>query len=285
MKASWQRGLLASGLTLIGVMIITFSVRAASLADHQELRAGLTLTSSQVHSTPLSETLASSLFLPIVVRPPGMLYGIITEYGLPAADVNISLVRCLTWSVSPGGQWYCGTSETYGATTDRRGWYAFVDMPTLEISPGEILAQTYQANWTNATSAPGRLARWSSRTIDSYTQGDDVNLGNFDIGGIALLTPTTGSDVHFPVTFQWIPRHNVPTDNYDVCVFGGKIIPKFDPGDYICLGPYAYTNQITMSDPFDGVDYGYGYNWYVSAPDDTGGVGYSPSVPFTFASP
>ena len=285
MNTHWQRGILVSGLVLIGLATVVFSVRAGTPTDHQTRSESPAQISSEINTTPLSDTLAYSLYLPLVMRPPGMLYGTVTEYGLPAADVSITLVQCLTWFVNPGGQWTCATTQNYGATTDHNGWYAFIDLPTLVISPGEVLTQTYQAYWTNAAATPNRLAGWNSRTIDTYTQGDLVNLGNFDIGGVTLLTPTAGSVAHFPVTFQWIPRHNVPADNYNVCVSGGMIIPKLDPGDFVCLGPFAYTHQVTMSEPFPGIDYGYDYAWYMTVPDNTGGVGYSPSVPFTFASP
>jgi hypothetical protein len=150
-----------------------------------------------------------------------------------------------------------------------------------EQAAGQGIRRRYESA---AASTPGRLASWSSRTITSYTQGDIVNLGNFDIGGIALLTPTSGATVHFPVTFQWTPRRNVPADQYNVCVAGGMFIPKLNPGDLICLGPSGYTNQVIMDKPFDGIDYGYGYQWYVEVPDDTGGTGYSSSIPFSFLS-
>ena len=285
MKAHWQRGMLVSGLALIGLAVVAFSVHASSLTDYQALSDDQARTSSQVSAALLSDTVVYSLYLPIVIRPPGMLYGTVTEYGLPAADVNITLQRCLTWFTNPGGNLVCLTWDTYTAITDRNGWYAFIDPPSLVISPGEYYTQTYQAHWSNATSAPGRLVGWDSRTIDSYTQGDVVNLGTFDIGGIALLAPAPGVVVHFPVTFQWTPRHNAPSDSYDVCVAGGLFIPKLNPSDLVCFGSLGYTNQVVMAGPFDGIDYGYGYVWYAIVPDNTGGVGYSSSVPFTFAPP
>ena len=281
MNTHWQRMMPVSGLVLIWLATVVFSARAGIPTDRQTT----TRTSSEIHTTPLSDTQAYTLYLPFVMKPPGMLYGTVTEFGLPAANVGIGLKRCLTWGTAPGGERFCATWDTYSTTTDHNGWYAFIDPPTLVISPGQVYSQTYLASWHNYPSVPNRLDYWESRVIDSYTEGDIVNLGNFDIGAITLLTPPAGSDVHFPVTFQWIPRHNVPTDNYNVCVFGGMIIPKYDPGDFVCLGPFAYTNQVTMADPFIGIDYGYGYNWYVSVPDETGGVGYSRNVPFTFASP
>lgn len=285
MKAHWQRGMLVSGLALIGWAMVTFSVQASTPQEWETRSETPVRVSSQINTTPVSNTTVYTLYFPIIIRPPGMLYGTVTEFGLPAADVNLTLVRCLTWFTNPGGNLVCMTWDTYAATTDHNGWYAFIDPPSLVISPGEVFSQTYHAYLNNAPAAPNHLAGWNSRTIDSYTQGDFVNLGNFDIGGITPLTPTTDSVVHFPVTFQWTPRHNVPTDRYNVCVSGGLFIPKFDPGDFICLGPGSYTNQVTLSDPFAGIDYGYDYQWYVEVPDDTGGVGYSSSIPFTFASP
>ena len=185
----------------------------------------------------MSDTAVYTWYFPIIIRPPGMLYGTVTEYGLPAANVDLTLAQCLTWFFNPGGQWVCETSTSYGATTDRNGWYAFINPPTLLTGTFGSPNQIYNVYWINAASAPNRLASWNSRTIDNYTQGDFVALGNFDIGGIALLTPTADSVVHFPVTFQWTPRHNVPADRYNVCVAGGMVIPKFDWGDLVCLGP------------------------------------------------
>lgn len=285
MRAHWQQAVRASTLALIGLAAVTFSVRASGLTDQQASSESLVRMSSQVSAAPLSDTLVYSLYLPIVTRQPGMLYGTVTEYGLPAADVNVTLQRCLTWFTNPGGNLVCLTRDTYAAITDRHGWYAFIDLPSLVISPGEYYSQTYQAHWTNAASAPDRLAGWDSRIIKSYAQGDIVNLGNFDIGGIALLAPTAGAVVHFPVTFQWVPRHNMPADNYRVCVSGGMIIPRYVWGDLVCFDSLGHTNQVVMDSPFAGIDYGYGYVWYVIVPDNTGGIGHSPSVPFRFAPP
>jgi hypothetical protein len=284
-KAHWQRGMLTSGLALIGLLTISFSARVGIVTDQQALSESPAQTSYEISAAPLSDTLVYSLYLPIMMRPPGMLYGAVTEYGRPVSNVTISLVQCLTWFVNPGGQQVCATNTTYQATTNTSGGYAFIDLPTLVTTPGEVFPQTYRAYWGNAPATPDRLVSWNSQNIDSYTQGDVVNVGTFDIGGITLLTPASGSLVHFPVTFQWIPRHNVPSDRYNVCVAGGLIIPKFDPGDLICLGPSGYTNQVVMDSPFTGIDYGYGYEWYIEVPDDTGGIGYSSSVPFTFAAP
>jgi hypothetical protein len=285
MKAHWQRGMLVSGLALIGWAMVALSVQASTPQDQGMRSETPARVSSPINSVPVSATAVYTLYFPIIIRPPGMLYGTVTEFGSPAADVTLQLQRCLTWFTNPGGNLVCATWDAYSATTDHNGWYAFIDPPTLVISPGEVFSQTYRAYWNNWPTVPNRLVSWNSRTIDSYTQGDFVNLGNFDIGDITPLTPTVNAAVHFPVTFRWVPRRNVPTDNYNVCVSGGLFIPKFDPGDFICLGPGGYTDQVTMSDPFTGIDYGYDYQWYVEVSDDTGGAGYSANVPFTFVPP
>jgi hypothetical protein len=285
MKAHWQRGMLVSGLALIGWAMVAFSVQASTPPDQQTGSKTPPWQPSTISTAPISDTAVYTWYFPIIVRPPGMLYGTVTEFGSPAADVTIALERCLAWYTNPGGHLECTTWDTYSATTDRNGWYAIIDPPTLVISPGDVISQTYRAYWNNWPTVPNRLVSWNSRTIDSYTQGDFVNLGNFDIGDISPLTPAANAAVHFPVTFSWVPRRNVPTDNYNVCVSGGQFIPKIDPGDFICLGPGGYTDQVTLHDPFAGIDYGYDYQWYVEVSDNTGGVGYSANVPFTFASP
>jgi hypothetical protein len=285
MKAHWQRGMLGSELALISWAMVAFSVQASTPQDQVTRSETPARVSSLIDAAPVSDTTVYTWYFPIIIRPPGMLSGAVTEFGSPATDVTLALERCLTWFTNPGGNLVCMTWDTYSATTDRNGRYAFIDPPTLGISPGEVFSQTYRAYWNNWPTVPNRLVSWSSRTIDNYTQGDFVNLGNFDIGDITPLTPTANAAVHFPVTFRWIPRRNVPTDNYNVCVSGGLIIPKFDPGDFICLGPGGYAAQVTMTDPFAGIDYGYDYQWYVEMPDDSGGVGYSANVPFTFSPP
>ncbi len=280
MKPLWQRGMLVGALTFIGLVLMARFAQAQPLSRITTAR-----TAPQFITSPLTDTAVYTWYFPVILRPPGMLYGSVTENGAPAANVDITLVQCLEWFFNPGGQFVCTNSASYDAVTDQRGWYAFIDPPTLVSTTIGYPNQTYQAQWINTSGVPTRLSYWTSRVIGTYTQGDFVNLGNFDIGGITLLTPTANSTAHFPVTFQWIPRHNVFTDAYNVCVEGGLVIPKFDPGDFICLGPNTYTNQVTLSDPFSGIDYGYGYDWFVQMPDDTGGVGYSAHVPFTFAPP
>jgi hypothetical protein len=109
----------------------------------------------------------------------------------------------------------------------------------------------------------------------SYTFGDVVELGTFDIGDVPLVTPTTGTVVHFPASFQWRRRPNLPADNYEVCLTGGMtIIPILMP-DFVCYGGAGYGNQLIIDTPFDGIDYGYTYFWYMVVPDNTGGVGVS----------
>ena len=284
-KFHWRRVILVGVLSVACVMVVASLVRAQELNGHGALAGQVDRMSPLVAEGPLSDTLVYSLYLPIVVRPRGMLYGRVTQYGVPVTNTNITLAQCLTWFVNPGGMLICETWTSYGATTDQDGRYAFIDMPTLVTGDNPLYNQTYSAYWANDGTVPGRLSGWNSRTIVSYTLGDDVELGTFDIGDMTAVTPTSGAVLHFPATFQWQPRRNLPTDNYTVCLTGGMSIPPVLMPDLVCYGGLGYSNQLVIDAPFDGIDYGYSYTWFVTVPDETGGVGTSLGGWIIFAAP
>ena len=45
--------------------------------------------------------------------------------------------------------------------------------------------------------------------------GSDLQMEDFDIADIQLVSPPDGATVSLPTTFQWITRPATPTDDYE----------------------------------------------------------------------
>jgi hypothetical protein len=226
-------------------------------------------------------------YLPIVTRSHGRLYGQVFANGVPTPGISVTLSYCKEHVVvGPNAILVCN-DELYSSITNINGMYEFVDVPTL-ITDSLGLTQTYQVEWINSDSDPNRLDWWHSRTISSYTSGEVVNIGNFDMAAVTLIAPAAWMTVTFPVDFRWRPRLGAPSDSYGVCIYGGFIVEPVLPADEVgCNQPLGPTDHFVLQMPFSGIDYGFPYWWYVQVFDPTGGVGESPVhwSGFWFASP
>jgi hypothetical protein len=107
---------------------------------------------------------------------------------------------------------------------------------------------TYDSHDLASPLADG-LASWSLPDIDEYTAGSNVHAGDFDIGGLAPLTPSNGAILPAPsgpttttLLFRWTPRENAPTLGYSVWLHS-------DPLDYFDMfsGPLGSTDTYSMS--------------------------------------
>jgi hypothetical protein len=65
------------------------------------------------------------------------------------------------------------------------------------LTPG----QRYYVRYRNYADTPGRLWVWGTRDLTSYAAGSAVEIGNFDIADIALVSPPAGATVALPYTF------------------------------------------------------------------------------------
>jgi hypothetical protein len=147
----------------------------------------------------------------------GKLFGQVTENGSKASGVPLTLCRLN----SPADTNCTSMGST---TTIADGTYAFYNPPALGTG------QKYFAYFKNTTNTKGRLWYWQTRSLVTYTLGSQVQLGNFDIGDIKLISPTLPVTVTLPVTFSWKVRDASPLDSYE-----------FDLYEPLNGSPYFYT--------------------------------------------
>jgi uncharacterized repeat protein (TIGR01451 family) len=217
-------------------------------------------------------------YMPLVLQqvgmgPPEGLHGWVYENGQPAEGITVTLNFCKDYRIAPGRPWnlICWDLESFIATTSSRGMYQFLDMPSTSLTR----TQWYQVLWENQGD-PDRLAYWKTRRIDSYTSGTSVNIGNFDVMDIDLVSPVSGTVTGFPLTFEWGFRDEPLADSYGLCLYGGFQPPPPMSWDIVgCDERLGYVNAHIFEDPFMGVDYGYDYYWYVEVWDSTRGKGAS----------
>jgi hypothetical protein len=184
----------------------TSTQNAGSQASAQDILpvSGNAGSNYQSELTGLAATY--SLYLPLVVKNYRNLSGLgisgqVTYQGNPISSIPIEL------------RFYNGSSNSLIATTTTQadGVYKFTSAPSL--GSGQYYFALYR-NVTNATASYVDTCRSSNLT--SYTAGNDVAGGSFDIANIPQVSPPNGANVALPYTFQWTPRAGVPSDNYRI---------------------------------------------------------------------
>lgn len=280
--------LLGGVLTMLTLLII-LSAAKSNLHVYAAGRSTDTMLDISLSHEFDNATDVYSTFLPIIFNPPGRLYGYITEYGTPAANITVTLEFCKLYRYAPQPQFppYCAEKDIYYAATNSDGTYQFINMPTLVVT-GEVgMTQTYRVEWSNSKGISNRLSGWKSRLVDSYAFGDQVNVGSFDIGNVTLIQPAPGATIaSFPVTFTWLHRPGVSLDNYDFCLWGGmEVYPVLLYDSIGCGQPIGNKVSFEISSPFNGIDYGEDYWWHIGVFDATGGHGISHQNHIQFTSP
>ena len=170
------------------------------------------------------------------------IYGTVTENGNPAEGIPLRLL------------WYDGSpySTVATTTTDADGNYLFTDLPTLEPD------QTYAVQYSNPNCTGGRLNHWWSGHIRSYTAGDSVWGGDFNIADIILDSPADGATVSLPQTFQW-NRRGTDTDDYMFMLYD-----PIDSDPWWDSEHLAYEDSYTLPSLPSGFTYGTEYAWIMA---------------------
>lgn len=200
----------------------------------------------------LTVTLPYSVYLPLIrnYRSPSGIYGTVTDNGVPAAGVELTLQRVT-------GSLWSTVDTTY---TQADGSFAFTT--ALSLASG----QRYAVDFYGST--PNQLGYWVTKRIDTYAAGSTVHIGDFDIANVDLLTPANGMSVTLPYTFQWTPRPAVPSDSYELYMTGGN--------SYYYSTPLGYIGSFPLTTLPAGFVVGQNYYWgvYVSRPDGSYGFSY-----------
>ena len=172
--------------------------------------------------------------------PNNGIYGKVTYKGASAAGIALALRH---WD----GSSYTTQSST---TTDSDGRYRFTDAPTLPAG------HRYYVRYTNGSNS-NYVSGWHNPDINSYSAGDNVAGGDFDIANVALLSPTNGYSSTVPITFQWIMR-GISGDMYRWGMF------DLSTGDGWITGDLGAVDKFTITALPSDANYGQQYGWYVA---------------------
>ncbi len=196
------------------------------------------------------------IFLPLVTKPRPGISGRVTINGASAAGVSLEL------RFFNGASWSTRATTTTGSD----GGYSFTGVPGLSAG------QRYYVLYRNTGGTPGRLWVWGTRVLTSYTAGDSVGIGDFDIADIALVSPAAGATVALPYTFQWTRRPATPSDSYEFDLYD---YPDGDPYFYTDP-PLGYVSAYTLNGLPSGFSTGVQYAWdiWVYSPDGGYGISY-----------
>jgi len=237
------------------VSAVTLDLSSAPI--RQVKTVGLTRT------TDITFTLAYTAYLPLVsnVRPlqPAGIYGQVTYQGTPIDGLEIQL---LLWN-HVGGGWTSSSGDTLYAATQAGGQYQFTAASSLGSD------QKYTVAFKNTANDPRFLASWRSSSIYTYTAGQVLAGGNFEIAEMEYLSPADNANVGLPVTFQWQPRIGSSSDSYMLEIFkSNSSTPWFD------TPRLGYVGNYTLNSLPAGFTTGEQYGWYVwiFGPDDSYGL-------------
>ena len=212
----------------------------------------------QVNEIVATEEVFQQTYLSIVSKPhpPRGLYGKVTFQGAPAGQVSLLLM------VFSGISWF----SVAHVQTASDGSYAFTGIPNLD--PGQAYYVRFQ---NNQYGDPDKLWTWRTRVITSYSNGDDINIGNFDLANIPLVNPIDQTVVSLPFTFQWGVRTATPSDSYELNLFDP------DDGDpyFYNNPPLGYVNHFVLGGLPTGFKVNTPYVWDVWVYGPDGGLGVS----------
>jgi hypothetical protein len=191
---------------------------------------------------------------------PAGIFGTVTFRGTGAAGIELELRH---WD---GHEW--STAST--GFTDGEGRYSFTGLPSLGLN------QAYYVRFRRGSLDDRYLSYWLAPLIGSYTAGDSVAGGDFDVANVELVSPAYGATVSLPATFAWQPR-GIATDSYRLYLY--------DPyGETNWLSPdLGATDSFELTSLPTGFAYGNPYRWYIrvyNGPDSYGVTHYYRQVTF-----
>jgi hypothetical protein len=201
-----------------------------------------TATPSQTPTTGPTATRAATPTPTRTNTPPGNngIYGKVTYEGASSAGTALELRR---WD----GSSYTTQDWT---TTDSDGRYRFTDAPTLPAG------HSYYVRYANGSNS-NYVSGWYNPDINSYSAGDNVVGGDFDIANIALLSPTSNYSSTVPITFQWVMR-GISDDTYRWVMF------DLSTGDGWITDDLGAVDKFTITALPSDANYGQQYGWCVA---------------------
>ncbi len=151
------------------------------------------------------------------------------------------------------------------------GRFVFQDPPALAEG------QRYEVWWINPPPPVGAdifLDRWRSRTLTSFGDGTDVDLGSFEVADLKLLSICNDCLQTAPIEFKWQARSRA-TEIYRWALFDG-VSPSIEARNQAYLSEPLGRKTSYTSGPPPGHDFDTRYRWYVRIEDTVnGGWGWS----------
>ncbi len=172
-----------------------------------------------------------TIFLPLIMKPVPGIRGRVTFNGASAVGEQILLCH----QVNPS-YFDC----FWDTTVDSNGYYTF---PSSSLTPGWIYQVYFRSdaiNFGDPSTDDGKLYYWWTPLLAPYVADSSVVMATFDIADAPLVSPTTGSTISLPYTFQWTKRAASPTDSYKVYIY--------EPGtqNSFTSAPLGYTDSYQL---------------------------------------
>jgi len=182
------------------------------------------------------------------------IYGKVTQNGSPAQYVNLEL------------RFYDGYSWSTKKTTytDSNGDFSFTNIPSL--SQG----QEYYVRYLNYNHDPSRVVLWGTNPLLEYQIDTNIHIGDFDIAGIPLKSPSNNATISLPYIFQWTKRSPTSTDVYEFNLFDPSdtnnwwwvVVGDSDNHKLYCLPNNFSTGKLYGWELFLYNNDGYGISFY-----------------------
>ena len=194
----------------------------------------------------------------------GSIHGTVTYNGAGIPGIPLRL------------RFYDGASwNTAAETATGGGSYSFTGLPSL------VAGQKYYVRYGPNTTNSDYLFAWYGPDITSYTAGESVPGGDFDIANVSLLSPDPGATLPLPITFTW-QRRGVATDTYR------WVLLDPETGGWWVSDDLGYADSFTLTSLPEWAEYGKEYGWYVevyNGPDSFGKSFYYRTITFSATSP
>lgn len=220
--------------------------------------------------TETASPTATASATPTIKRPSGRISGRITADGKPLDDgygddglpqIELRLDR-------GDGDW---RKVARAVIEGGDGRFVFINPPALAEG------QHYEVWWINPPPPVGAdifLDRWRSRSVSSFGDGGDVDLGSFDVADLKLLSICNDCLQTAPIEFKWQAR-NRPSEIYRWALFDG-VSPSIEARNQAFLSEPLGRKTSYVSGPPPGHAFDTRYRWYVRIEDTaTGGWGWS----------
>lgn len=205
-----------------------------------------------------SASTTSSVYLPLITKPPVPYTGKVTLKGAAAAGLTIEM-----WYTTDNWQTTSILFDT--TTTDASGNYTFPSTPSVGNGK-EIGVRWLNPNSGSTGTYDQRLAGWICYAVEAQATSYSCS---FDVQDVVLTAPASSASVNLPYTFKW-NRRTTTSDRYEVDWWDESL------SQYMWTDPLlGYVGSFTLNMIPSYWYIGYPYKWTVYPVGSNGyGVAY-----------